>query len=327
MKESINPDNTEPSLRDYLISECEAMAKYAFASGLAVPGILMQKLETAKKMQDGGINQLTLVHERLAHIVAPATPRTILLLDTESQKKGVFKFLGPVPLIRRLMLAAILSLIAFVLLSLSPDVNTRGGGILESSGLPLLYNELFYLSAAGLGASFNALFTANRHITEGTFDPKYESSYWIRFALGLIAGIILAEIITLISDISFTGLAKPALAMVGGFSAAVVYRILNRLVETVDSLFRGETRDLIASSELAAKTRYEEQLSQSRLKTASNLMRLQQQLDSGANPEQLKQNLKRILGELMPADVYEEENIEEKVSPKVDESVVRSSTE
>jgi hypothetical protein len=37
---------------------------------------------------------------------------------------------------------------------------------------------------AGLGACFAALFLANRYIAEGTFDPKYESSYWIRFILG-----------------------------------------------------------------------------------------------------------------------------------------------
>lgn len=245
MKET-NPNNVkELSIRDHLIRECDSMAKYAFASGLSVPGTLMESLEAAKNIQSGSINKLTGVHERLAQIVAPATPRTILLLHTESEKKGFLNFLGPVPLIRRMMFASILSLIMFVTISLSPDVSRTGGGILDSSGIELLLNELFYLSAAGLGASFGALFTANRYITEGTFDPKYESSYWIRFALGLIAGIILAEVITLVSEESLTGLAKPALAMVGGFSAALVYRILNRLVETIESLFRGETREIM----------------------------------------------------------------------------------
>jgi hypothetical protein len=309
MKETNQNNRKELSIREHLIRECDAMAKYAFASGLSVPGPLMESLEATKNMQSGGINKLTSVHERLAQIVAPATPRTILLLHTESEKEGVLNFLGPVPLIRRMMLASILSLIMFVTLSLSPDVSRTGGGILDSSGMELLLNELFYLSAAGLGASFGALFMANRYITEGTFDPKYESSYWIRFALGLIAGIILAEVITLVSDLEGGGLAKPALAMVGGFSAALVYRILNRLVETIESLFRGETREIIASKEQAAKTRYEDQLSQSRLKTATNLIHLQQQLDSG-NPEQVKQNIKKILNELMPAGIYEEESQE-----------------
>lgn len=317
MEEPAKSNNIkELSMREHLIRECDAMAKYALASGLSVSEAVMESLETAKNMQSGGINRLTIIHKHLAQIVAPATPRTILLLDIESKKEGLFNFLGPVPLIRRMMLAAIISLISFVILSLSPDVNTEGGGILQSSGVPLLLNELFYLSAAGLGASFGALFTANRYITEGTFDPKYESSYWIRFTLGLIAGIILAEIITMVSDVSITGLAKPALAMVGGFSAAVVYRILYRIVDTVESLFRQDTREIIASKELETKTRYEEQLSQSRLKTATSLIRLQQQLDSGVSPEQLKNNLERILGELIPAEIYEEESKEDILNQK-----------
>jgi hypothetical protein len=44
---------------------------------------------------------------------------------------------------------------------------------------------------------------------------------------------------------SFQGLAKPTLAMLGGFSSVVVYRILLRFVSIVESLIRGEKRDLV----------------------------------------------------------------------------------
>lgn len=50
----------------------------------------------------------------------------------------------------------------------------------------------YYLAAAGLGVSFAALYKANTFIANGTFDPTYHASYWIRFFLGLIAGLILA---------------------------------------------------------------------------------------------------------------------------------------
>ena len=74
---------------------------------------------------------------------------------------------------------------------MSDQVNTANIGQewLVLSGHVLLYNLLFLIAAAGLGASFQALFQANRYVVAGTFDPKYESSYWIRFVLGLIAGL------------------------------------------------------------------------------------------------------------------------------------------
>ncbi len=86
--------------------------------------------------------------------------------------------------------AAIIYLICFIVISLSPYVNTASlaKGIFASSGLVLLLNLIFLLTAAGLGACFTALFQANRYIADGTFDSKYESSYWIRFVPGLMAG-------------------------------------------------------------------------------------------------------------------------------------------
>jgi len=51
----------------------------------------------------------------------------------------------------------------------SPD----GFSLLKNSGMDLLLNELFLLSAAGIGASFSNLFQANLFVRNGTFDPVY----------------------------------------------------------------------------------------------------------------------------------------------------------
>src|SRR5688500_2223555 len=101
------------------------MAKYVLASGLKVPPGLMQTLEDLASHQ--GINSqelngaaedlsspekiatkngaaaqnngndtvrtLTQIHTRLAEILAPATPRTILLLENESRSKSLLGFL------------------------------------------------------------------------------------------------------------------------------------------------------------------------------------------------------------------------------------------
>ena len=73
-------------------------------------------------------------------------------------------------------IAAIISLAAWIGISLFSAVD----GIVDwkrDFGVHLLVEELFLLSAAGLGASFAGLFQANRFVTRGTFDPKYSSTY------------------------------------------------------------------------------------------------------------------------------------------------------
>ena len=102
---------------------------------------------------------------------------------------------------------------------------------------PLLINELYFLSAAGIGASFFILFKISHYIVNNKYNPKYESYYWIRFLLGLIAGLILASLIPEIplipeEDLS---LARPALALLGGFSTVGVYSILESLMNMVKS--------------------------------------------------------------------------------------------
>ncbi len=111
------PPNINPSeVRKQVLQECEAMARHALASGLKVPGALIQVVEDARDTspdaQMPATTSLSRTHGRLAMIVAPATPRTILLLAVETEKSGVFMFLGRVPLVRRMMLAALLFLVS-----------------------------------------------------------------------------------------------------------------------------------------------------------------------------------------------------------------------
>ncbi len=331
------PELTEhfENLRTQMILESIAMAKHAFASGLKVPGQLVQAIQqfvdpTVRPPGGGeepseasgdeglplkapapaagrpGMNLLARVHEQLARIVAPATPRTILLIAKEQQEKDFWLFLGPVPLVRGLMLASVLFLLALVSISLSEQVNGQVSWSTES-GWPLLLEELFLISAAGLGATFTALFQANRYIVDGVFDPKYDSSYWIRIVLGVIAGMILALLIPIEGSGSLKELTKPTLAMLGGFSVAVVYRILNRMVVAVESLVRGDTKDEVKSEVKAAQVRAEEEQGENRLRLAAGLMSLKEQIGTDAKPEQIHQKLRQILGQLVPMN--EEESL------------------
>ena len=90
----------------------------------------------------------------------------------------------------------------------------------------------------------SALFTAYRYISEGTYDPKYESTYWLRFILGLMAGLLLPALIPIGGQAGDSTLTKPLLALLGGFSAAMLYRVLERLVNTVESLVQADSREL-----------------------------------------------------------------------------------
>jgi hypothetical protein len=230
-----------------------------------------------------------------------------LLLDQEKKHKARLSFLGPVSLIRQLMIAGLISLTMFIGLALFAEVNSAGGNIFKSNGLALLLNLLFYISAAGLGASFSALYKANSYITNGTFDPTYQASYWIRFFLGLISGLILA---VLISEEAFDaanaegkfledGIVRPLLAILGGFSADLAYTVLNRLVETFESLFRGSTKTLVNNQVSEEINRLDKEMRQKEMKSVGDLICLQQQVNSG-DPKAISAAINNILSNMMP---------------------------
>ena len=332
-----------------VLRECVGMAKYALSGGKAIPAAVAETIEAATEAleqerkpvasdtkapasgpaegtpegadasprravpssQNPGIRKLVAVHAGLSQIVAPATPQAILLLASHGAGSRVWSFLGPVTLVRRMMLAAIASLALFMGMALFPEV-TGDISFQDASSEDLLHNLVFLLAAAGLGASFAALFLVNRFIAEASYDPKFEASYWIKFALGLIAGIILAQLVPIgdtalhTEESAHTGigrLAKPTLALLGGFSSALVYRILNRMVAAVETLVRGETREIVTAQAQAAKARLAEQAARSRMETISRLVALQQQLADGAPTESLKERISEILSDVMDTDL------------------------
>jgi len=238
-----------------LLKETEVMAMHAYGSGLQVPAEVLEVLESSDALLSNKhspghderkelTKKLSSANCQLAEIVAPALPRTLRLIHEEKNKKGLGSLktkLGPVPLIQGLVAAAIFSLVGFLALS----------GIDLTDNDPYLARSiefLILLFAAAMGASFTALYRVNRLVVNGTYDAKYNSSYWIRFVLGLIAGVMLAQVISQIQpDLQQFG--KTILAIIGGFSASVVYRILTRMAEAIESIFIGDESERIAAEE------------------------------------------------------------------------------
>jgi hypothetical protein len=187
-----------------------------------------------------------------------------------------------------------------VVLATSPYINSTSGDVFRDSGTSLLLNELFYLCAGGLGAAFYALFTAYQYIAAGTYDTTYESSYWIRFILGLIAGVLLPSLIPISSGNSQGNVTRPLLALLGGFSAAVLYRILSRLVQTVESLAEGDEKPTEKARQEAATAPAVAQMGEDRLAIVSELVHLRDELAEGDPNERLTSTVEKLLETLAP---------------------------
>lgn len=302
----------EMSLYEQILAECEVMLRYAMGKGIPVPRHiplaiareLQSVLDPVDSSSASQLPGLVGIHNRLSKIIAPATARTLLLLAHENQARSPLHFLGPLPLIRHVMVAAIVSLVALIWISLSPNVNAQAGtsDILKSSGIPLLLNELFFLSAAGLGASFATLFRVHRYIVDGNYDPKYDTLYWSRFILGIIAGLILVEFVPIDAPSHTTPFARPLLAILGGFSATVVYQILSRLVESVGSIVQGDVNAVSQAEQAAAEMRSEVSESQHRMEVVGQILKLQSQVHAGMSPEEALRALQQVAQSLLGGD-------------------------
>ncbi len=314
IKIDIMETKCKDDLKHVLLEECFAMVKHLSADGKSIPDCSNLILNFDKAdCYNSNLNeqQVVKLHNELSKFVAPARPQTLNLLQKEAQKNQTFSFLGSVTLVKRLMLVAIISLVLFIAISLSSHINgkTIDQSIYDNSSIELFIVLSFYLTSASLGAAFSNLFQANNHIKSNTFDPKYESSYWIRYVLGIIAGFLLAVLIPLPESITQNKettnieiLSKPLLAMLGGFSAALVYRILFRMVFAVESIFIGKQSDIYKKDLANAKKASEMDIANEKQKMVNHLLSLQGEINKSktTTPEemskQIQSKIEQIIG-------------------------------
>lgn len=152
-------------IRNLLLKEVKSMTRYAMSSGMyKLPDHIYPVIEAfsveyeerekeKNRLKDNysfnrdealDLTKLVEVHDLLSQAIAPATPRAVLLLDPVFAEKSALSWISPVPLLRRLMIVAFLSLNGFILLALSPEISADGGDIFKFSGLPLLTNLMFF---------------------------------------------------------------------------------------------------------------------------------------------------------------------------------------
>jgi hypothetical protein len=313
------PDGAAPSaptLAGQLRHECESMARHALQHGLHVAPETVARLvallasDERSGADSAGVAARTrdfaMIHARLAQVVAPATPQGIALLDRHRHTPHVIGLLGPVPLIRALTLAAIGFLGAVILSGLSAEVTSENleRGMLASSGTTLLVNMLFLMCCAGLGASFATLFQAHRYIANSTYDPKFDASYGARLILGLIAGLILVEILPahLFAGGNASGFGKPAMAMLGGFSASAVHRLLQRVVDSLETVVRGDPSAQVHAALESQRAYATSERMHVQNEHTQRLLALQHTLDAGASLDTVRQQLATLTRTALTGD-------------------------
>ena len=170
----------------------------------------------------------------------------------------------------------------------------------EQSFGRLLLRELFLLVAAGLGASFTALYRASREVARGTYDPEFDHTFLQRIALGMATGLIIAEMLPL-GDTVYATLARPALALLGGFGAGVVHKVLSRVVSAVETLFSGDPDELEDSRRELAQKRADEVLVQAERATLARLLEIRRIAASGAPARAVIDEIDHMITQVSPA--------------------------
>ena len=284
---------------DQLRAEIAAMLRHALATGREVPPVLMRRALASLEVS-GDPAMLSAVHAQMAARVAPARPGTLCLMQAAGNA-GPLSLLGPVRNVRWLTLAALFCLIAFMLTTLSPliDGDALTKELFELDGLQQLTVTTLLLTSAGLGATFQALFTAQTYISRATYDPLYDASYWVRIGLGLVAGLMLAMLIPMEKVDQAGSLQRPLLALLGGFSARLTHRVLQRLVDTVDSMFDSDRRQLVEQTQAQSQSEARQTAMRTRMALARQLMGVQGEILAAAPDDAARQRLAAMLDDLL----------------------------
>ncbi len=297
--------STSNPLLSQILDDCTLMVKHGIDTGKALDHEIIQKVELYKNWQgDPAVEKdiyldLINVYNKLLKAVSPGTPESLRFFDKEENKKTFFGFISKIGFIRQLVMASIICLVALMLLSMSEHVSFNlNSQALEGNGLPILANLLFLAAAAGLGASIKELFEAHKYTTTRTFHPKYKSTYWTRFTLGIVAGMSLAALLP-ISDYSdfFAKLSRSTVALIGGFSASLVYKFLNRLVESGEQLLGHKTDETKEAQKEAEKAKKDAKVKGAKL--AGYLSSIRELLVDGADPYTVKEKLSEYMEKLL----------------------------
>ncbi len=234
-KQVINPSSViSPGVTSELKGEINSMLSFALNNGLTINNEINGLLESTK------LDDLLSVHSLLIKNVQPATPKSINYLNIINKDGVQETSYNKIPIVRNLIYLSLFFLISFIATALSPEVNNNSldKGIMGNDGLSLLLNLTFLCSISGLGVAFYLLKSVSTAIQKGTLVPEDAIYYTALIFLGVIAGIILSEIISLYTTDNGVNLFnKSILALIGGFSSDAIFSVLQSLITKIKQIF------------------------------------------------------------------------------------------
>lgn len=222
-----------PALKPKIKQEINMMLNHALHSGKKIPEGVMALLHS------GHTAQLIKAHGFICDALAPATPETIMYTRKFYDKKKRFVLFSPIPLVRNFTVISIVAVLSLVISSLSSEVNTEtlSKGVLNNHGFSLLINLLFLCSAALMGASFFLLSKLTKEVKEASLSADDATYYWTMLIMGILSGMILSEGVSVNTDAVSASVETNRLvfAILGGFSSEVVYKILQNIMQKIQS--------------------------------------------------------------------------------------------
>jgi hypothetical protein len=213
-------------------------------------------------MAQGVIDAANEVHDQLLKLVAPASPASIRASSLRLSRNPTLCWI------------CILAGIFFIIFVVPIFITALSGDGSNRTNFTDLKDLLQIVGGAGLGSAFYALYTASDYIKTSTFDPKYNATYSIRFLLGVLSGLILAYFLKDLirpdhvaggntggaggtnangNQIQLYNIGVAALALIGGYAAEAVARILDRLSETLVTLVSGSDKDKLDAEKQKAQ--------------------------------------------------------------------------
>ncbi len=125
-----------PKLKDEMIHEINQMLSFALHNGKTV------NIDVIPLIEENNIDNLINAHNLLCKNVAPATPKSINYSFNLRDSKQQEPLLKKLPLVRNLIILAIIFLILFVATGQSSMVNDESLdiGVMNNRGLSLLLN-------------------------------------------------------------------------------------------------------------------------------------------------------------------------------------------
>lgn len=297
LNQQLSPNGLNDPLREQLLSESLVMFRFVLTNGRELPESILNVLGALEERPDIALELPTLaaIYGELTRITAPATPGGLRMMQEDERDHPFLHSFGPVPSIRYLMLAAFLFFALFFGVSLLPEINraTLAPDIYDMFGLKLFWVLTFLLSAAGLGATFGALFDAYRYVTEDRYDTKFDSLYWTRIGLGLVSGLMLAEILPQAKGSEL--LERPLLALLGGFSASVVHDVLQRMVDVLKNAFAPPAVRDAASDDRSIRDRVAGQQTTQRVAMAQKFDSVLDGLEAGGSVAYARKHLVKLV--------------------------------